>query len=114
KRPDGLTLIPWSKGKSLTWDVTVINPLADSYVASYQSPGDAAELAADRKVEKYSSIPATLIFQPLAFETLGAINSSGAIFFCNMAVDFQVLPMIDEQPSFFSIVCPSLYNVQRS
>ena len=84
KRPDGLTLIPWSKGKSLTWDVTVINPLADSYVASYQSPGDAAELAADRKVEKYSSIPATLIFQPLAFETLGAINSSGAVFFCEL------------------------------
>ena len=25
KRPDGLTLIPWQRGKSLTWDVTVID-----------------------------------------------------------------------------------------
>ena len=45
------------------------------------SPGDAAELDADRKVNKYSSIPTTLIFQPLAFETLDTIISSSAVFF---------------------------------
>ena len=30
KRPDGLTLIPWQRGLSLTWDVTVATTLADS------------------------------------------------------------------------------------
>ena len=32
KRPDGLTLIPWYGGRSLVWDVTVVSPLAASYV----------------------------------------------------------------------------------
>ena len=32
KRPDGLTLVPWSSGKALCWDVTVTCPLADSSV----------------------------------------------------------------------------------
>ena len=32
KRPDGLTLIPWQRGKSLTWDVTVTDTVADSYL----------------------------------------------------------------------------------
>jgi len=34
KRPDCLSLVPWEAGKPLTWDVTVICPLADSKVAS--------------------------------------------------------------------------------
>jgi len=32
KRPDGLTLVLWQSGKSMCWDVTVICPLAESYV----------------------------------------------------------------------------------
>ena len=31
KRPDGSTLIPWSRGKPMAWDVTV----ADTYVESH-------------------------------------------------------------------------------
>jgi len=34
KRPDGLFLVPWQAGKPLTWDVTVVCPLDDSYVAT--------------------------------------------------------------------------------
>ena len=32
KRPDGLTLIPRYGGRSLVWEVTVVSPLAASYV----------------------------------------------------------------------------------
>jgi hypothetical protein len=32
KRPDGMTLVPWIKGRPLVWDVTVVDILADSYV----------------------------------------------------------------------------------
>ena len=30
KRPDGLPMVPWREGKPLTWDVTVVCPLAES------------------------------------------------------------------------------------
>ena len=34
KWPDGLTLVPWCAGKLLTWDVTAVSTLVDSYVDS--------------------------------------------------------------------------------
>ena len=56
KRPDGLSLIPWQEGKPLCWDVTVICPLANSYLQSATaSAGAVAELAATPKVAKYQN-----------------------------------------------------------
>ena len=53
KRPDGLTLVPWSSAKALCWDVTVTCLLADSYIsAAARESGAAAEIAASRKEEK--------------------------------------------------------------
>ena len=81
KRPDGLSLVPWEAGKPLTWDVTVICPLADSYVAAAaREAGSAAEEAATRKTAKYSNIQAHHIFQPVAVESLVPINASGRVF----------------------------------
>ena len=78
KRPDGLTQIPWAGGKCLLWDVTVTDTLANSYVdVSSISAGGAAELAADRKISKYSNLSAGYSFVPLAFETLGPVNKEG-------------------------------------
>ena len=77
RRPDGLTLIPWQTGKAMTWDVTIASTLADSYVdASAKSAGAAAEMAASRKSAKYADLPASYLFQPIALESLGAINES--------------------------------------
>ena len=57
KRPDGVTLLPWKQGKCVTWDVTVSDTLAQSYVhETSQTPGAAAEAAAERKTNKYSSL----------------------------------------------------------
>jgi len=80
KRPDGSTLIPWLAGKAMAWDVTVVNTLAESYVTISASPCGVAEHAAARKSLKYSSLPSSHIFQPLALETLGPINSTGISF----------------------------------
>jgi len=50
KRPDSLTVVPWCAGKALTWDVTAVSTLADSYVVLLvQEAGAPAELAASRK-----------------------------------------------------------------
>ena len=86
KRPDGLTLVPWQSGRSLVWDVTVVCPLADSYVASAaREARSVAELAATKKEDKYSGLAAEYIFQPIAVETLGPINESASDFFSLLA-----------------------------
>jgi len=77
KRPDGLTLVPWSSGKTLCWDVTATCPLAESYIsAAARECGAAAELAASRKEEKYADLHGRYIFEPIAIETLGVFNTS--------------------------------------
>jgi len=86
KRPDGLTLVPWQSGKSLVWDVTVVCPLADSYVASAaREASSVAELAASKKMDKYTGLAANYHFQPIAVEMLGPINESASLFLTVLA-----------------------------
>ena len=81
KRPDGLTLIPWQGGKPLTWDVTVVSTLADSYVdTAAQGAGSVAEMAAGRKSLKYAELARNYFFQPIAVENLGPVNISAMEF----------------------------------
>ena len=64
-----------------TWDVTVVCPLADSYIhTAAQDAGAVAELAASRKTAKYAALESRYIFQPIAVETLGPINGSAVSF----------------------------------
>jgi len=80
KRPNGLILIQWQSGKSLAWDVTVVITLAQSYVdRAATRVGIVAELAAERKLMKYSNLPTNLIFQPIAVEKFGAFSFSSSI-----------------------------------
>jgi len=60
------------------------NTLANSYLMLSASPGGAAEHAAARKSAKYSSLPPSHTFQPLAMETLRQINSTGISFFTEL------------------------------
>ena len=70
-------MVPWKEGKPLTWDVTVVCSLADSYVdASARDAGSAAESAAIRKADKYSALERTHFFQSIAVESLEAMNTS--------------------------------------
>jgi hypothetical protein len=65
----------------MTWDVTVTDTLAESYLpTTSSSAGGAAEGAANRKELKYQSLSSTHTFIPLAFETFGPINSKGVVF----------------------------------
>ena len=80
-----LTVLPLflgrQAGKCLTWDATVVDTLASSYVSVTATRiGGAAHAAAERKTLKYASITNTDIFVPVAIETLGPICSRGLSF----------------------------------
>ena len=72
KRPDGTTILPWSRGKPLAWDVTVPDTYADAHVANTaREAGAAANHASANKITKYSQLSSTHIFFPVAIETAG-------------------------------------------
>src|SRR6218665_300054 len=66
KRPDGATIVPWSQGRYLAWDATIVHTCATSYITS--------------ETLKYGEIPSSFIFQPVAIESLGQFNRSALEF----------------------------------
>jgi len=55
----------------------VVSTLAQSYVdRAATGVGAVAEMAAERKLAKYSNLASNFIFQPIAVENLGAFNLS--------------------------------------
>jgi len=81
KRPDGITLIPWQAGKTLMWDVTVADTLANFYFSiTSQHSGGASKSASRRKEAKYAELTRTYSFVPIACETLGPISTKAVEF----------------------------------
>ena len=73
RRPDGLTLIPWSQGRCLLWDFTCSDTLAQSHVHQNSVvAGSAANAAEARKLAHYSDLSHDYVFAPVAIETLGS------------------------------------------
>ena len=73
KRPDGVTLTPWQRGKCVAWDVTVADTFANSYLPlTAARAGAAAERAALNKHTKYDHLKNAYTFVPLACEVTGA------------------------------------------
>ena len=81
KRPDGLTLVPWSHGRCLVWDFTCPDTLAISHLhrASIAACTVAVD-AEERKRAKYTALCDQYCFVPLAVETLGALGEEAATF----------------------------------
>jgi len=70
KRPDGTTILPWSRVRPLAWDVTVPDTYADAHVVNTaREAGAAANHAATNKNTKYSQLSNTHVFVPVAIET---------------------------------------------
>jgi hypothetical protein len=77
KRPDGLTICPWTHGRCLAWDVTVTDTFCETNIMdSATTPSAAANKSEKLKIEKYRNLPDTINFQPLAFETTGTMGHS--------------------------------------
>jgi hypothetical protein len=63
----------------------VTDTLAASYLPdTSHTAGAAAERASARKIDKYSELSPTYFFIPLAFETLGPINSESMTFLSDL------------------------------
>ena len=81
-RPDGFTVVPWSQGRCLAWDVTFPNTMAERYInVSKDICGGAAVKAADFKNNKYSSLRDNKSFLPIVIETFGPTDESTKVFF---------------------------------
>ena len=76
KRPDGLTLDPWSTGKSIIWDVTVVDTLTASYIqTTSKTAGGAVEIAVSRKENKYAALSINYNLIVIALETLDPLST---------------------------------------
>jgi len=74
KRPDGVTLLPWARGKPLAWDIIVPDTYAESHLQDTACrPGAAGERAAN-KSSMYCDLAGTHLFFPVAIETAGTWN----------------------------------------
>ena len=97
KHPDILTLVPWQGGCCLTWDATIVDTLAVSYVqiGSTASAG-AANAAAARKHAKYDTISASHIFVSVAVETFGPFCDKGLKFVSEIGL--RLFTIFDDSP----------------
>lgn len=76
-RPDGITVFPFSRGKSLVWDCTCVDTFAESHLnQSAIEAGAAAKGAEDRKRHKYAALAEAHQFEPIAVETTGVYGAS--------------------------------------
>jgi len=72
KRPDGVTQLPWRRGRCLAWDATCPDTFASSHVMSCSNEaGSAAAVAEIQKTQKYNDIISGVDFVPVAIETSG-------------------------------------------
>ena len=79
KRPDGITVFPFSRGKSLCWDATCVDTFAESNLnGSAVAPGGAARGAEELKRRKYAVLGERYRFEPLAVETAGVFGATTA------------------------------------
>ena len=75
KRPDGASVVPWTRGKILVWEATCVDTLAPSHrVLAAREAGAVADDAEHCKRVKYTHLESTHYFIPVAIETLGAMG----------------------------------------
>jgi len=81
KRPDGMTMIPWSKGKALLWDATCVDTYAASHINLCSvTAGAAASEAEVKKQNKYRSLSNDYNFVAVGVETSGVLGKQASKF----------------------------------
>ena len=86
KRPDGLSIIPWARGRTLVWDVTCWDSFAPSNIhLSSSRAGLLADHAATKKRVLYAKLSTCPHFLPNAFESTGALGQDALDFVYDLA-----------------------------
>ena len=81
KGPDGISVVPWGRGKLLVWDATCPDTFAPSYSAlATIEAGAVAAKAEVGKCQIYSHLDPNHLFEPVAIETSGAFGPSTRVF----------------------------------
>jgi hypothetical protein len=75
--------VPWQEGYSITWDVTLADTVAESYLANTSVTAGAA--AAERKTAKYTALSHQYLFAPVAIEALSPICNEGQALIRNIS-----------------------------
>ena len=82
KRPDGITVYPYLRGRCLIWDVTCVNMFSSSnLIRAALAAGSVADAAEVMEIAKYAMLGRRIIFQPVAVETNGTMGKSTIRFF---------------------------------
>jgi hypothetical protein len=72
KRPDGVTLIPWKRGRTLVWEVTCVDTLTATHLDGCSRKSGFVALSAEKlKRSKYCSIRENHTFVASSLETFG-------------------------------------------
>ena len=101
KQPDGLTLVPWERGKLLVWDATVPDSLAHSYrSAALSGSGAVAALAESKKVSKYARLSPLYTFTPVAIESFGTLGPQSRSFIRSLGRQIR-LYTVDENAGLY-------------
>ena len=92
KCPNGSTLVPWSAGKCVIWEVTIADTMALSYAAILSvSAGLVAEQSTASKLAKYSELVINHIFEPIAVESFGPICAEALTFLSELGRRISVV-----------------------
>jgi len=108
KTADGQTLVPWSNGRVLIRDVTVVDTVATSYVPV--TAIDAGGVA-ERKHTKNLEFQTRYTFVPVAVETLGPFSKEGLVFISKIGRRLSKAPGGNRKTKF--LLQSILVTVQR-
>ena len=96
KRPDGMSIIPWSSGHLLVWDATCCDTFTASNINTAMSePGAVAARAEDIKICKYAHLDSSYLSIPVAIETCGAFGPMALKFLQDMGCRIRRLTLED-------------------
>ena len=84
KRPDGVSMVPWSQGKYLVCDATCLDTFCPSNLQHASKVLGGATAMAEKAINlKYDHLDSVYHFQPIAVETCGTVGPDSQLFLKN-------------------------------